>query len=70
MKEVGSLKIVTFKTDVKTIYSSRLCTNINLEMKSYPLIKEEKVMPLAKEERYPHIKSQNTCGLSKKKNIL
>ena len=42
--------------------------NIHLEMKSHPPTKEEKVIPLGKAERFPHVKSQNTYGLSKRKN--
>ena len=69
VNEVGSLKIVIFKTDEKALLEQIMHHNIHLEMKSHSPTKEEMVIQLGKAERFPQAISQNTCGLSKKINF-
>ena len=69
VKEVGSLKIVIFKTDEKALLEQIMPHNIHLEVKGHSPTKEEKVIPLGKAERFPQAISNNTCGLSKKINF-
>jgi hypothetical protein len=66
MKKVGSLKIVTFKTDEKAFTRTAYALTF-IENEKLPT-KEEKVITFGKTERFPHVKSQNTCGLFKRKN--